>query len=152
MCEHTAPPGSTPRFHPVSRPIVTVYAARVALKPGTSTALAVGTGVVFAGLYFRESERSYQEDGRSYLSPWTIDVATWGAGATLIWLGYRKQTFLVTFIGAGIATLAVARLATRKMPAEPTLGELVSGRIPLVDRSPALSTAELNLLALEAYA
>lgn len=106
------------------------------MNPGTKTALAVAAGTVAAGLYFREGERGIdRESNCTYLSPWTTDVAAWGAGATLIWLGYRHQSFLISFLGAAIATLHVAQFAAHKVVTRPSADELLAGQIPVYDRA-----------------
>ena len=105
----------------------------MAMNAGTKTALAVATGSVAAALYFREGERGITQDRCSYLSPWTTDAAAWGMGATLIWLGYRHKSFLITFIGAALATLHVAQFAAHKVAKRPTLEELMEGKFPIQD-------------------
>ncbi len=105
------------------------------MNPGTKTALAVAAGTVGAALYFREAERGISaESNCSYLSPWTTDLAAWGAGATLIWLGYKHESFLISFMGAAIAALHVAQFAAHKVVTRPTLQELMAGQIPVYDR------------------
>jgi hypothetical protein len=119
------------------------------MNPGTKTVLAVAAGTVAAGLYFREGERGITADQNcSYLSPWTTDLAAWGAGATLIWLGYRHESFLISFMGAAIATLHVAQFAAHKAITRPTLEQALSGQIPIHDLS-AVEEAEA-VRALEA--
>jgi hypothetical protein len=106
----------------------------MAMDPGKKTALAVAAGTIAAGVYFAESRRQISEDGKSYLSPWTTDVAAWGAGATLIWLGYKHRSFVITFMGAAIAALHIAELVTRKTPIAPTLDDVLARRLPIQDR------------------
>jgi urease accessory protein UreF len=106
----------------------------MALNPGTKTALAVAAGTIAAGLYFKEAERGIAKDANcTYMSPWTTDLAAWGAGATLIWLGYRHESWLISFMGAAIATLHVAQFAAHKVITRPTMNELLAGNIPVHD-------------------
>jgi hypothetical protein len=105
------------------------------MNPGTKTAIAVAAGTVAAGLYFREGEKGIdRESNCTYLSPWTTDVAAWGAGATLIWLGYKHESWLISFLGAAIATLHVAQFAAHKVITRPSIDELREGRLPVYDR------------------
>ena len=62
------------------------------VNAGTKTALAVVAGTGAAVLYVGASAREEASDGTTYLGPWTPDPAAWGAGAPLIWLGYRHQS------------------------------------------------------------
>jgi len=122
------------------------------MNPGTKTALAVATGTIAAGLYFREAERGITADQNcSYLSPWTTDLAAWGAGATLIWLGYRHQSFLISFMGAAIATLHVAQFAAHKAITRPTLEQALSGQIPIHDLSAVEEAQAVRALEAEGW-
>jgi hypothetical protein len=106
------------------------------MNAGTKTALAVASGTIAAGLYFREGERGIPAGSNcAYLSPWTTDVAAWGAGATLIWLGYKHKSFLISFLGAAIATLHVAQFAAHKVITRPNMDEILAGKIPLENLS-----------------
>lgn len=121
----------------------------MALNPGTKTALAVAAGTIAAGLYFKEAERGITQDANcTYMSPWTTDLAAWGAGATLIWLGYRHESWLISFMGAAIATLHVAQFAAHKVITRPTMPELLAGKLP-VQNLTDFEAAEA-LVALEA--
>lgn len=118
----------------------------MAMNPGTKTAIAVAAGTAAAALLFREGERVHDAGGEAYLSPWTKDVAAWGAGATLIWLGYRYKSFLIAFMGAGVAALHVAEFASRKHVKVPTMGEAFEGRIPLQDVGAAKYASDMREL------
>ena len=103
------------------------------MHAATKTAIAVAAGTLAAVLYVRADTHEQASDGRTYLSPWTIDLAAWGAGATLIWLGYRHRSPLVSFLGAAIAALHVASFVKHKRLVQPTLNELVNGEVPIED-------------------
>ena len=122
------------------------------MNPGTKTALAVVGGTALAALYFRESERGIPAEANcSYLSPWTTDVAAWGAGATLVWLGYRHESFLVSFLGAAIATLHVAQFAAHKVVTRPTMSQLLAGEVPIENLSDVEQGAAIRALEEEGW-
>jgi hypothetical protein len=122
------------------------------VNAGTKTALAVAAGTVAAGLYFREGERGSTADQNcTYLSPWTTDVAAWGAGATLIWLGYRHQSWLISFLGAAIATLHVAQFAAHKAITRPSMDQILSGQIPVHDLSATEQAEAVRALEAEGW-
>jgi len=105
------------------------------MNQGTKTALAVASGVGAAALAFHHGQKAESRgDGSEYVSPWAQEVAVWGAGATLIWLGYRHKSFLITFMGAAVATLSIAQFFKKKTIQPPTVHEFLDGRIPVYDR------------------
>lgn len=113
----------------------------MAMHPGTKTAIAVAAGTVGAGWYVRKA----QSEG-DYISPWTTELAGWGAGACLVWLGYKHNSFLISLMGAGIAALNIAQFAARKQLAQPTVLEALEGKIPVHDKDYADQIAEMGLL------
>lgn len=102
------------------------------MEPGTKTALAVGAGIATAGYFFKK-EQAYREANCVYLSPWTSEVAGMGAGGALVWLGMRHKSFVISMMGAGLATLQLAQFVRNKELACPSPGELAQGHIPVRD-------------------
>ncbi len=117
------------------------------MEPATKTALAVGAGILTAGYFFKQ-EQAYREANCVYLSPWTTEVAGMGAGAGLVWLGMRHKSFMISMMGAGLATLQLAQFVRNKELECPNPRQLAQGHIPVRDTASEAYTEQARDMGL----